>query len=111
MFQAKIADLPFRGFSHRLVGADCGDTNACVYFVNAPPGKGPVLHRHPYDELAIVHSGRALWTVEGREFEVGAGEVLVVKAGERHKFRNIGDTPLVSYDVHWGKQFEQENLE
>ena len=52
-----------------------------------------------------------LWTVEGVEFELGAGEILVVKAGKRHKFRNVGDAPLVAMDVHLGPRFEQENLE
>lgn len=111
MHRVRVVDLPFRGFSHRFVGADQGDVAACCYFVNAPPGKGPVLHRHPYDKIAIVQSGRALWTVEGAEFEVGEGEMLVVKDGEAHKFRNVGDSPLVQFDVHLGRQFEQENLE
>ena len=111
MFRSKVADLPFRGFSHRFVGEDNGDVGACAYFVNAPPGKGPVLHRHPYDKIAFCQSGRARWTVEGQEFEIGAGEILVVKAGEAHKFTNIGDEPLIQIDVHLGKHFEQENLE
>lgn len=111
MFHTRIADLPFRGFSHRFVGADHGHVNACAYIVNAPPGRGPVLHRHPYDKIAFVQSGRALWKVEGVEFEVGAGELLVVKAGESHKFTNVGDAPLVQIDVHLGPRFEQENLE
>jgi len=110
MFRTKVSNLPFRGFSHRFVGAD-HDVNACSYFVNAPPGKGPVLHRHPYDKIAIVQSGRALWTVEGQEFEVGAGEMLVVKAGEAHKFRNVGEDTLVQFDVHLGREFQQEDLE
>jgi mannose-6-phosphate isomerase-like protein (cupin superfamily) len=111
MHRARIEDLPFRGFSHRFVGADNGDTNACMYFVNAPPGKGPPLHRHPYDKIAIVQSGTARWWVEGEQFDVGAGEVLVVKAGEAHMFTNVGTDTLVQFDVHLGKQFEQENIE
>jgi mannose-6-phosphate isomerase-like protein (cupin superfamily) len=34
-----------------------------------------------------------------------------VKAGEAHKFKNVGTVPLVQFDVHLGKRFEQENLE
>ena len=30
--------------------------------------EGPVLHRHSYEKIAIVQSGRALWTVAGVEF-------------------------------------------
>ena len=65
MFRTKVADLPFRGTSHRFVGEDCGGVNACAYLVNAPPGRGPVLHRHPYDKIAFVQGGAARWTVDG----------------------------------------------
>jgi oxalate decarboxylase/phosphoglucose isomerase-like protein (cupin superfamily) len=40
----------------------------------------------------------------------GAGDILVIKAGEVHSFKNIGDTPLVQLDVHLSPQFIQENL-
>ncbi len=111
MYRIRQQDLPFRGLSHEFVGAERGDTGVSAYLVNAPPGRGPVLHRHPYDKVAFIREGRALWTVEGQEFEAGAGEILVVKAGEAHKFRCIGDVNLVQIDVHLGPRFVQENLE
>ncbi len=111
MFHSRIDALPFRGFSHRFVGADCGGVNACAYLVNAPPGRGPVLHKHPYDKIAFVQAGAARWTIDGRELLVSAGEVLVVKAGEAHKFVSVGETPLQQIDVHLGPRFEQEDLE
>jgi mannose-6-phosphate isomerase-like protein (cupin superfamily) len=51
----------------------------------ALPGRGPGPHRHPYDEVQFVREGRGLWTVNGEEFEAGAGDILVIKAGEIHK--------------------------
>jgi len=57
-----------------------------------------------------VREGRGLYVVEGQEFEVGAGDILVIKAGEVHSFRCIGDAPLVQVDVHLGPRFIQENL-
>jgi len=39
------------------------------------------------------------------------GDILVVKAGEVHKFVNIGDVPLVHLDVHLNERFIQENLD
>src|SRR5262245_15784258 len=111
MHRIRVSDLPHRGMSHQFVGADQGDVAACAYIVNAPTGKGPVLHTHPYDKIAFVQSGRAEWTVDGNVFEVGAGEILVVKAGEAHKFRSISAEPLVQIDVHLGARFQQTNLE
>jgi mannose-6-phosphate isomerase-like protein (cupin superfamily) len=81
-----------------------------VFLLRALPGRGPGPHGHPYDEVQIIREGRGLWTVDGQEFEAGAGDILVIKAGEIHGFRAIGDEPLVQVDVHLSPLFIQENL-
>lgn len=110
MHRVRQEDLPFKGLSHNFVGADNGDVNISVYLLNAPPGRGPGPHRHPYDEVQFVREGRGAYTVNGLEFEVGAGDILVIKAGEIHSFRAIGDRPLIQVDVHLSSRFIQENL-
>lgn len=110
MHRVRQQDLPFRGLSHEFVGADQGGANISVYLLNAPPGRGPGPHRHPYDEVQFVREGRGAYIVNGQEFEVGPGDILVIKAGEIHGFRAIGDTPLVQVDVHLSPRFIQENL-
>ena len=49
--------------------------------------------------------------MDGVEFEAGAGDILVIKAGEVHSFKCIGDQPLVQVDLHMSPMFIQENLE
>ncbi|HEY2495672.1 MAG TPA: cupin domain-containing protein [Candidatus Angelobacter sp.] len=71
---------------------------------------GPGPHRHPYDEIQFIREGRGIWTVDGKTFEGGAGDIFVIKAGEVHSFKAIGDTPLVQLDVHLSPKFIQENL-
>ncbi len=123
MHRVRQQDLPFQGSSHHFVGADQGDVNVSVFLLSALPGRGPGPHRHPYDEVRgpgphrhpydevqFVREGRGLWTVNGEEFEAGAGDILVIKAGEIHSFRCIGDAPLVQVDVHLSPRFVQENL-
>jgi mannose-6-phosphate isomerase-like protein (cupin superfamily) len=104
-------DLPFHGMSREFVGADHAAVAASIYFVESPPGRSTKLHRHPYDEIAMVRSGRGRWTVDGEQREAGPGDILVVKAGQAHKFENIGDEPLVQIDVHLNERFVQENLD
>jgi quercetin dioxygenase-like cupin family protein len=104
-------ELPFLGMSHQFVGAEHNDVAISAYLVNAPPGRGPVRHRHPYDKVVFVREGRARWTVDGQDHEVSAGDILVVKAGEIHSFVSVGEVPLVQLDVHLGPRFVQENLE
>ena len=109
MHHVRQSDLPFRGSSHHFVGAD-NDVNVSVFLFNGLPGKGPGPHRHPYDEIQFIREGRGLWNVDGVEFEAGAGDILVVKAGEVHSFKAIGDGPLIQVDVHLSPRFIQENL-
>jgi quercetin dioxygenase-like cupin family protein len=110
MHRVRQQDLPFQGSSHQFVGAEQGDVNVSVFLLSAQPGGGPGPHRHPYDEVQIVREGRGIWVVNGEEFEAGAGDILVVKAGEIHSFRCIGAAPLVQVDVHLSPRFIQENL-
>ena len=110
MYRVRQQDLPFVGSSHQFVGADRGDVNVSVFLLSALPGNGPGPHRHPYDEVQFVRDGRGLWTVNGLEFEAGAGDILVIKAGEIHSFTCIGEAPLVQLDVHLSPRFIQENL-
>lgn len=110
MQRLRQEDLPFRGSSHNFVGADHGDVNISVFLFRGLPGAGPGPHRHPYDEVQFIQEGTGHWVVNGEEFDAGAGDILVIKAGEIHSFRNTGDTPLVQLDVHLSPRFIQENL-
>jgi quercetin dioxygenase-like cupin family protein len=110
MFHVRQQDLPFVGSSHQFIGTENGDVNISVFLLNALPGRGPGPHRHPYDEVQFVREGRGLWVVDGKEFEGSAGDIFVIKAGEVHSFKCIGDSPLVQVDVHLSPTFIQENL-
>jgi quercetin dioxygenase-like cupin family protein len=103
-------DLPFKGSSHNFVGADNGDVNVSVFLFNGTRGSGPGPHRHPYDEIQFIQSGRGRWNVNGEEFEGSGGDIFVIKAGEIHSFKCIGDEPLVQLDIHLSPRFIQDNL-
>jgi len=101
-------DLPFVGSSYEFVGAKIG-LGISMFVVIAERGRGPVLHRHRYDEVVYVTEGHSRWTVDGRELDAGPGDILVVRAGEKHKF--VAVTPLRQIDIHLNPTFEQEDLE
>ncbi|HEU4642569.1 MAG TPA: cupin domain-containing protein [Gemmatimonadaceae bacterium] len=111
MYKIRQEELPFRGSSHNFVGADNGDVGVSVFLFNGQPGSGPGPHRHPYDEVQFIREGRGRYVVNGEEFEASAGDILVIKAGEVHSFKCIGDGPLVQLDVHLSPRFIQENLQ
>ena len=102
-------DLRHAGSSHHFVGND-HDVAISSFLFNGAKGSGPGPHRHPYDEIQFIISGRAHYVVDGAEFDAGGGEILVIKAGEVHSFTVISDEPLVQVDVHVSPKFIQENL-
>jgi quercetin dioxygenase-like cupin family protein len=110
MHRVRQEELPYRGSSHHFVGARQGDTGISVFLFNGTAGSGPGPHRHPYDEVQFIREGRALYTVDGMTFEAGAGDILVIKAGEVHSFKAIGEEPLVQLDVHISPTFVQEEV-
>jgi quercetin dioxygenase-like cupin family protein len=110
MHHVRQENLPFVGSSYQFVGAEQGDTAVSVFLFYGKPGSGPGPHRHPYDEIQFIREGRGAWTVNGKTFEGGAGDIFVIKAGEVHSFKAVGDSPLVQLDVHLSPRFIQENL-
>jgi len=101
--------LPFSRIARELVGIEHG-AGVCLIFVEAEPGDGPSLHRHPYEEIFITQAGRCTFFVGDDEFEAGAGEIVIAPAGVPHRFVNSGDETLRQLDIHVSPQFETEWL-
>ena len=110
MYHVRQENLPFVGSSHEFVGSEQGNTGVSVFLFHGKPGSGPGPHRHPYDEIQFIREGRGVWTVSNQTFEGSAGDIFVIKAGEIHSFKAVGDSPLVQLDVHLSPRFIQENL-
>jgi mannose-6-phosphate isomerase-like protein (cupin superfamily) len=82
-----------------------------VLLVDAPPGEGPRLHRHPYEEVFVVHAGRGTFTIDGAQAEAGPGDVVVAPAETVHKFVNSGSERLRLTAIHHAPRFVTEWLE
>jgi mannose-6-phosphate isomerase-like protein (cupin superfamily) len=106
----KRESLPFRDVAHEFVGKQHGVANS-ILFVNAPPGCQIPLHSHDYDEIIVVQEGRAQCTVNDKELEVGAGDIIPIPAGAPHGFTNIGEIPLRQIDIHANPEFVTHWLE
>ena len=106
-----IEELETSTFSRKLVGEEHGDTGVCLIFVEAAPGDGPSLHKHPYDEIFIVQEGEALFVSGDEERTVRAGEIVIAPADIPHRFLNTGKTTLRQVDIHVSPRFVTEWLE
>ena len=103
-------DLGGDGPTHfRFRGGEHG-ASVCVLVGDLAPGEGPRLHRHPYEEVFVVHEGRARFTAGGEELVAGVGQVVVVPAGTPHRFVNAGEGRLRVTSVHPRPQSEVEWL-
>lgn len=94
-------------FEGNMFGTDA----SVIFYATDEIGRGPKLHRHPYDEIFIVRKGRALFTVGEEQFEAGEGSVVFGAANIPHKYVNLGPGLLETIDIHVSGTFIQENLE
>ena len=72
-----------------------GSEQLCVLEQVCAPGTGAPPHRHEgVEELVAVLEGRARFFVAAEEAELTAGESVIVPAGARHEFTNVGEDVL-----------------
>lgn len=95
--------MTFEGESH--------GSGISFFHVNAAPGTGPALHKHPYSETWIVRSGKAQFTADGVEVEAGPGDIGVVGPETPHKFKSLGPDRLEIICIHASPRMIQEWVE
>ncbi len=73
-----------------LVEGQASGGSVAVFEFDVPAGaKVPVAHSHDaYEETIYGLAGLLTWTVDGRQSEVGPGEVLCIRRGAIHRFDN-----------------------
>lgn len=103
-------ELPASNFSRELVGEEFGGVAASVIFVDADPGRGPSLHKHPYAELFFILEGEGTFSDGKTERVAGPGEIVIVPPNEPHAFVSSGERRLRQIDVHLSPRFQTEWL-
>ena len=78
--------------------------------VDTPPGRGPSLHRHEYEEVFVLHKGEVTFTVGDEERVARPGDIVVVPPGTPHGFVNSGDESLGMTAIHVNPRFVTEWL-
>ncbi len=111
--RARIIDLndPKYGEDANEVQGYNHNAAVSIIVVDAPPGSGPKLHRHPYEEVFVIQDGTVTFTAGDETIEATGGQVVVVPAGVAHKFTNSGTGRLRQVDIHASDQFVTEWLE
>ena len=107
---ARILDLALGETANEFQGYHHG-AGISLIVIDAPPGSGPKLHKHPYEEVFVVQEGSVTFTAGDELVEASAGQVVVVPGGVPHKFFNSGDGRLRQIDIHASERFVTEWLE
>lgn len=67
-----------------------GSVQLCVFQQWCDPGKGAPTHLHAVEEILTVIAGNAEMWIEDDRTKLTAGQSILVPAGRKHGFRNIG---------------------
>ncbi len=72
------------------------DTNGryCLIDMLVPPGGGPGLHRHDFEESFIILEGEIETTFRGVKGAARAGDSVNIPANAPHQFHNATDKPV-----------------
>lgn len=105
------SELPLDGNSRRFEGFRHGSVGVSFLLVEAPPGGGPRLHKHAYEEVFVIQEGDVTFTVGDAIIEATGGQIVVVPASVPHKFVNSGDGTLRQIDIHTNERMVTEWLD
>jgi quercetin dioxygenase-like cupin family protein len=76
------------------VSAVTGSVQLCIFEQWCEPGRGAPTHLHAVEEVLTVLEGEAEFWIEGERAAVSQGQSVLVPAGRKHGFRNIGSGVL-----------------
>jgi mannose-6-phosphate isomerase-like protein (cupin superfamily) len=92
------ASLPHVGlvggtYTITVSGADTSGRFS-VIDMHIPPGGGPPLHRHDFEETFVILEGEIEATFRGQKMRVRAGETINIPANAPHRFQNVASVPV-----------------
>lgn len=90
---------------------DAHGATVSVILDESEPGRGPRLHRHPYDETWVVVEGRLTFRSADAELAAGPGDIVIVPPDTPHKFTNDGPGRSKLVCIHANPTFVTEWLE
>lgn len=81
-----------------------------VVVMSLNPGEEIGMETHDNTSQFIkVEEGEGLAVLDGLEFDIGPGDVVLLPAGTEHNIIANGDEPLKLYTVYSGENLHKEN--
>jgi len=104
-------ELPNNESVYKFEGYLHSDVDVSFFLSETAPGKGPDLHKHPYDKVFVVQEGELTFTVGEDTIEATGGQIVIAPAGAPHKFVNSGAGHTLHIDIHTSRRMVTEWLE
>jgi mannose-6-phosphate isomerase-like protein (cupin superfamily) len=94
----------FNGTNHLFQGKEHGNVPISFFWVESLPGRGPKLHKHPYEEIFVVQEGLATFTLGRATVSVSGGHIVIAPRNTPHKFVNSGQGILRLVAIHCNRE-------
>lgn len=89
-----------RGFEYKPLSDDDYTSAFNTELVRLEPGDHSVPHIEPWNHLLYFTHGAGDITISGQTWPVKPGTVCLVKAGEKHSLRNLGDDDMIVMTIY-----------
>jgi mannose-6-phosphate isomerase-like protein (cupin superfamily) len=76
------------------VSSAMGSMQLCLFEQWCEQGRGAPMHLHAVEEVLTVLEGTAEMWIEDERTTLNAGQSMIIPAGRRHGFNNMGQTTL-----------------
>ena len=73
------AEIPNNGSVYTFEGYQYGEVDVSFFLSDTAPGKGPDLHKHPYDEVFVVQEGELTFTVGEDTIKATGGQIVIAR--------------------------------
>ena len=102
----KAGSLP----TGNVEGGEFGATTSLI-IDHSGPGRGPRLHKHPYDETRIFIEGDLTFQAGEERFNATPGDIVIVPPETPHKFTSNGPGACHLVCIHANPTFVTDWLE
>jgi quercetin dioxygenase-like cupin family protein len=96
------------GHKNPLLGPGDGVSTYVMLYVKHAPGESSPDHVHPWEHQAFITEGSGVLVCDGKEFQIKAGDAILVPGGARHQFKNTGKVTLSRVTVNPVESVEGE---
>jgi quercetin dioxygenase-like cupin family protein len=73
--------------------------NEMLCWLELKPGCAVPEHAHENEQISHVLKGRLRFVVDGKTFEIGPGESLLIPPNAPHSAEVLGDETVYDYDI------------